>query len=233
MMISTILLCAWKCASSITYRNFSFYFSHSFLIISDFTDIFLLITCIALIFTVYSHLYNISLSMCLTFNSMHLISDLMHIDFIYLSYHASPFSSFPHLSVQPLVFHLRLILIFLTIVLTFYFPYLIIDKRHCLKFFDLSFLLSISPFGNTLYALAACSHQLQYFCRYFSGTCRYNFVDYFKPLQMMNDTSQNDNLTSQWSSLIKFVRATFSLEAYAAYSKQCPTRLSRENPKCI
>jgi len=29
------------------------------------------------------------------------------------------------------------------------------------------------------------------------------------------------------------VRATFSLEAYAAYSKQCPTRLSRENPKYI
>src|SRR5215510_2096587 len=135
--------------------------------ISDFTDISLLITCVALNFTVYSHFYNISLSMCLTFNSMHLISDLMHIDFTYLSCHVSLFSSFPHLLVQPLVFHLQLILIFLTIVLTFYFPYLIIDKRHRLKFFDLSFLFSISPFGNTPHALTTCSSSVTAFLRVF------------------------------------------------------------------
>src|SRR5262245_65983763 len=98
---------------------------------------------------------------------MHLISYLIHIDFTYLPYHALPFSSFFHLSVQPLVFYLQLILIFLIIVLTFYFPYLIIDKRHHLEFFDLSFLFSISPFGNTLHALTTCSSSVTAFPQVF------------------------------------------------------------------
>jgi len=142
-------------------------FSHSFLIFFDFTDISLPIPCVALIIMVYSHLYSISLSRRFTFNSMRIVSDIMRIDFTYLSYHASLFSSFPHLLVQPLVFHLRLILIFLIIVLTFYFPYLIIDKRHHLEFFDLSFLFSISPFGNTPHALTACSSSVTAFPQVF------------------------------------------------------------------